>query len=393
MNKLALVLLAIILSIASLFAQKHNTIVENNNDFAFRFFQKISSQDSSSVFISPISVSSALSMTYDGAKGRTAKEMRKTLGFTKDKASSHKEFTDLLKYYTNSDIEIFKIVNAAFAQEKYKFLESYFDLLKDYNAIIKQADFIDDINREKARNEINNWVLENTNYKIKELIDKNSVDKLTRLILLNAIHFKANWKYKFPEEKTRQMIFHHPARQYIAQFMHIKQDFNYYKDSIFTFVEIPYDDDLASMFILFPTDSCDIDEFITNITYNKFKSIHELSKKEKIDLLIPKFKIETKYKLKKPLIEMGIIKAFTNSANFKGMNGRSDLMIDDVIHQAFIEIDENGTEAAAATAVVVRAKSLPNVYYVNLNRPFVFIIKENYMNSVLFMGKFMNPEE
>jgi len=393
MSKILTTLTLIICFSVTINAQKTTNIVENNNDFAFRLFKNISATDSTNVFISPISVSSALAITYDGAKGKTAKEMRKTLGFTKDKSGSHNEFTELLKYYKQDNVNIFKIVNAAFAQEKYNFLESYFELLKDYDALIKQADFIDDNNREEARNEMNQWVLENTNYKIEELIDKSSVDKLTRLVLLNAIHFKADWKFEFPEDKTRQMIFHHPNRQYIASYMHTKQDFKIFQDSTLTFLEIPYADDLASMYILLPPDSCDIDDFINNLNYEKFKFFIESSVEDKVDILIPKFKIEVRYKLKKNLMDMGMQQAFTSRANFKGMNGRSDLLIDDVIHQTFIEIDEKGTEAAAATAVVVREKSSPKVRYVNLNRPFVFIIKENYKNSILFIGKFMNPQE
>ena len=380
-----------LLMITNITAQKSTNIVENNNTFAFELFSEISAADTNNVFISPISISTALSMTYDGAKGKTAKEMRKTLGFTRSQEDSHKEFTDLLIHYRNNKDAFFTIVNAAFAQEKYNFLESYFNLLKDYNAVIKQADFVDDIKREQARNEINQWVMDNTNNKIEELLKKNAVDKMTRLVLLNAIHFKADWEYEFPENKTRQMVFQHPNRQYIASFMHLRENFKLHSNGDVTVLELPYKDNLASLFILLPCDTCQIDDFIQNLNYNQFDELCNSLTETKVDLLIPKFKIEEKYELKKTLISLGMETAFTTSANFKNMTGRSDLMIDDVIHQSFIEIDEKGTEAAAATAVVVREKSAPQVTYVNLNRPFVFIIKENYKNSILFIGKFMNP--
>lgn len=373
-------------------AQKRTNIVENNNTFAFELFSEISSADTTNVFISPISISTALSMTYDGAKGKTAKEMRKTLGFTRSQEDSHKEFTDLLLHYRNNKDAFFTIVNAAFAQEKYNFLDSYFTLLKDYNAVIKQADFIDDIKREKARNEINQWVMDNTNNKIEELLKKNAVDKMTRLVLLNAIHFKADWKYAFPENKTRKMVFQHPNRQYIASFMHLREKFKYHSNNNVTVLELPYKDDLASLYILLPSDTCKIEDFIQNLDYNQFDELCNSLTETKVDLLMPKFKIEAKYELKKTLMSLGMQTAFTTRANFKKMTGRSDLMIDDVIHQSFIEIDEKGTEAAAATAVVVREKSAPQVTYLNLNRPFVFVIKENYRNSILFIGKFMNPQ-
>ncbi len=391
MNRILISVVFVFAVTFSAYSQNSTSIVENNNDFAFRLFKNISSQDSTNVFISPISISTALSMTYDGAKGKTAKEMRKTLGFTKDQSYSHDEITNLLKFYQNDTENLFTIVNAAFAQEKYNFNEKYFDLLKDYNALIKQANFIDDTKREEARLEINQWVMDNTNDKIEDLLDKSSVDKLTRLVLLNAIHFKADWMYEFPEDRTRQMIFQHPSRQYIASFMHTKQKFLYFEDSTFSMLEIPYTDNQAAMYVILPKDTC-INNFIDNLNYANFTSAIESSKEEIIDLLIPKFKIEDKYKLKKNLKEMGMLRAFTTKANFKGMNGRSDLMIDDVIHQSFIEVNEKGTEAAAATAVVVRQKSQPKTTYLNFNRPFIFVIVEKNEKSILFIGKFMNPE-
>lgn len=375
----------------SAFAQTKTNIVNNNNVFAFELFAQICNTDTTNVFISPISISSALAMTYDGAKGKTAKEMRAVLKFTKDQKESHAEITELLAHYRNSKQGIFTIVNAAVAQEKYEFLESYFALLKDYNAIIKTADFKDAVKREEARLQINEWVMDNTNDKIEELLDKNSVDELTRLVLLNAIHFKADWAYIFPEDQTRQMMFYGDYRQYIAYFMHIRENFRFYKNDDLLMIEIPYKDNQASMLIIMPAEGKKVDEFCKTLTYASYIELEKQLSSQLVDLEIPKFKIETKYKLKNPLMSMGMVQAFTSSANFNGMNGRSDLMIDDVIHQAFIEVDEKGTEAAAATAVVVREKSAPQPAYVNINRPFVFIIKENFKGSVLFIGKFNNP--
>lgn len=372
-------------------AQSKSNIVNNNNNFAFSLFAEICKDDSTNVFISPISISSALSMAYDGAKAKTAKEMRSVLRFSKSQSESHKEITNLLKHYENQTESIFKIVNAAVAQEKYNFLDSYFALLKDYNSIVTTADFRDEIKREEARQKINKWVMENTNNKIEELIDKSSLDQLTRLVLLNAIHFKADWKYVFPEEQTSQMIFYGELRHYITSFMRLREKLKYYKNDNVTILEIPYKDDQASMFILLPEAGTNINEFSKSLTYIEFCSLENNLKEQLVELKMPKFKIETKYKLKNTLMSMGMVTAFTSSANFNKMNGRSDLMIDEVIHQSFIEVDEKGTEAAGATAVVVREKSVPQLVYVELNRPFVFLIKENYKSSILFIGKFNNP--
>lgn len=389
--KFLFVCLVCLIAISSVNAQQKSNIVNNNNDFAFSIFAEICKSDTTNVFISPISISSALSMAYDGAKGKTAKEMRTVLKFSKSQAESHREITDLLNNYNSQESSIFKIVNAAVAQEKYQFLESYFELLRDYNAEITTADFKDPAKREEARQKINRWVMDNTNNKIKELVDKSSLDELTRLVLLNAIYFKADWKYSFLEDHTMQMIFYGEKRQYITSFMSIREKFRYYKNDSVTIIEIPYKDNQASMFILLPAEGTKINDFSKNLTYSDFCNLEQNLKEQLIDMKLPKFKINARYKLKNPLMSLGMISAFTNSANFNKMNGRSDLMIDEVIHQTFIEIDEKGTEAAGATAVVVREKSAPQPVYINLNRPFVFLIKENYKGSVLFLGKFNYP--
>lgn len=390
MRKLSVCVLSLfVISVA--FAQTKTNIVNNNNEFAFELFAKICETDTMNVFISPISISSALSMTYDGAKGKTAKEMRSTLKFTKNQDESHREITELLGHYRNNKQSIFTIVNAAVAQEKYKFLESYFALLKDYGAIIKTADFKDAVKREDARQQINKWVMDNTNNKIEELLDQSSLDEMTRLVLLNAIHFKADWATAFPEEQTRQMIFYGEKRQYISAFMHMRGKLRFYKNDDFLIIELPYKDNQASMYIIQPKEEILINDFCKDLNYASFTNMENLLTEQLVDMQMPKFKIEAKYKLKNPLMAMGMVTAFTNSANFNKMNGRSDLMIDEVIHQSFIEVDEKGTEAAAATAVVVREKSAQQPVYINLNRPFVFLIKENFKGSVLFLGKFNNP--
>ncbi|NLB86009.1 MAG: serpin family protein [Bacteroidales bacterium] len=371
-------------------AQSKADIVNNNNEFAFEIFKEIVKTDTTNIFVSPISISTAVSMAYDGAKGKTAKEMRKVLNFSKKQAQSHKEFCNLLDYYSKNNASLFKIVNSALTQDKFIFLDSYINLLKEYQALIKIADFVNPANREKARNEINKWVEENTNNKIKELIDENSLDDMTRLVLLNAIYFKADWKFAFDPAQTRQMLFFGENRQYITSYMHIKENLNLYKTDKLTMLELAYKDDKASMYILLPDKETKIDDFCLNLNFDDFCKYENNLNEKLVDLQIPKFKMESKYKLKEQLISMGMVQAFSGAANFKKMNGKKNLMIDNVIHQTFIEIDETGTEAAGATAVVVRQKSAPQAEYINLNRPFVFIIKEKDKGSILFIGTFNN---
>ena len=373
-------------------AQSQTNIVNNNNEFAYKIFKQLVKTDTTNVFISPKSISTALSMAYDGAKGQTAKEMRKVLSFSKSQVQSHKEFCELLNFYSTQNSDLFKIVNSAVTQEKFAFLDSYISSLKDYNALIKTADFVNPVNREAARREINKWVEENTNNKIRDLVDENSLDDMTRLVLLNAIHFKADWKFAFDPKQTRQMLFFGTNRQYITSYMHIREKLNFYKSDELIMLELPYKDDKAHMYVLLPNQETQIDDFCLNLDYTKFCELKNNLSERLVDLQIPKFTIESKYKLKEQLIALGMPQAFSGAANFKKMNGKKNLMIDNVIHQTFIEVDEVGTEAAGATAVVVRQKSAPQAEYVNCNRPFVFVITEKEKGSILFVGKFNNPK-
>ncbi len=384
-------LIILVLLITRLNAQSKTNIVNNINEFSFDIFKEICKSDTSNVFISPISISTALSMAYDGAKAKTAKEMRYVLKFSKNQKQSHNEVCELLNFYSQQNNSLFKIVNSAVTQEKFNFLDSYLNLLKEYKALIKSGDFINPKSREQVRREINKWVAVNTEDKIKELVDENSLDEMTRLVLLNAIYFKADWKFAFDPNQTRQMLFYGENRQYITEFMHIRENLKVFKSDNITIVELPYKDGQASMFFLLPDNIEKINDFCMKLTYKDFCEYQNKLDEKLVDLQMPKFKMESKYKLKEQLISMGMREAFLGAANFKKMNGKKNLMIDNVIHQSFIIVDEVGTEAAGATAVVVRQKSMPQAEYINLNRPFVFLIKENNKESILFIGKFNNP--
>ena len=347
------------------------------------------------MFVSPFSIYDALAMAYDGAAKKTAKEMRSVMKFKKDQTESHNEFVKLLNEY-KKDNSVFTITNAAVAQKNYNFLDSYMKCLKDFDATISQADFSKPEERADAVKKINDWVSKNTNKKITDLLSNNDIDELTRLILLNAIYFNANWSTEFKGEKTRQMTFYGKnSVEYVTDFMNGTQNVALSESNDAQMMKIDYENQKASMFIIMPKENVDIDKYISELDEQKFASLEKSLQTFKADVSMPKFKIESRFEMKKVLMEMGIKSAFTKSADFSKMNGKSNLLIDEVIHKSFIEVSEKGTEAAAATAVVVREKSMvmkenPKVV---INRPFVFVIKENKNNAILFIGKYVKPEK
>lgn len=376
-----------------------NSIVESNNSFTFDVMRNINkddiSKDGTNMFVSPFSIYDALAMAYDGAAKKTAKEMRSVMKFKKDQTESHDEFVKLLNEY-KKDNSVFTITNAAVAQKNYNFLDSYMKCLKDFDATISQADFSKPEERADAVKKINDWVSKNTNKKITDLLSNNDIDELTRLILLNAIYFNANWSTEFKGEKTRQMTFYGKnSVEYVTDFMNGTQNVALSQSDDAQMMKIDYEKEKASMFIIMPKENVDIDKYISELDEQKFASLEKSMQTFKADVSMPKFKIESRFEMKKVLMEMGIKAAFTKSADFSKMNGKSNLLIDEVIHKSFIEVSEKGTEAAAATAVVVREKSLvmkdnPKVV---INRPFVFVIRENKNNAILFIGKYVKPEK
>lgn len=376
-----------------------NSIVESNNSFTFDVMHNINkddiSKDGTNMFVSPFSIYDALAMAYDGAAKKTAKEMRSVMKFKKDQTESHDEFVKLLNEY-KKDNSVFTITNAAVAQKNYNFLDSYMKCLKDFDATISQADFSKPEERADAVKKINDWVSKNTNKKITDLLSNNDIDELTRLILLNAIYFNANWSTEFKGEKTRQMTFYGKnSVEYVTDFMNGTQNVALSQSDDAQMMKIDYEKEKASMFIIMPKENVDIDKYISELDEQKFASLEKSMQTFKADVSMPKFKIESRFEMKKVLMEMGIKAAFTKSADFSKMNGKSNLLIDEVIHKSFIEVSEKGTEAAAATAVVVREKSMvmkdnPKVV---INRPFVFVIRENKNNAILFIGKYVKPEK
>lgn len=389
MKKTVFIAAVCLLGLLKMYSQQDiNSRMSKTNEFAFELMTETYTDNDNSL-LSPFSISVALAMTYEGARGSTAREMRNTLNFERKRKNHHNEFIKVLNHFNSINKNVITTANALMAQEDYGFLDKYFELMQEYGANVQYANFRDDLQREAARKALNNWVMSKTNDKIENLIKQDHLDHLTRLVLVNAIHFKANWQISFPENRTRQMVFYGKERQVIVDFMHGRDYHNYAEDSICQILELSYQDSIASMIIFLPKENTELKYFVNNVLSNDYlcNTIKQLENKQ-VNVIMPKFSYESEYELKEPLKSLGMIDAFSHKANFRGISGNKLLMIDEVVHKTFIELDETGTEAAAATAVIIREKSAPadKPVFFNANRPFFYLIRENSTGSILFMG-------
>lgn len=382
-------------------------VVEENNKFAMELYAKLRSAEGN-LFFSPYSISTALAMTYAGARGQTEAQMAKTLNFPTvpggtmtaqdilSKMHFHLAFGKIIKDLNErgaKDKYELKIANALWGQKNYGFLEEFLRLIKtNYDGQLNEVDFIKAT--ETARQTINIWVERKTKNKIKNLIPKGTLDSMTRLVLTNAIYFKGNWERQFEKEKTKQAPFTLADGQKVdIEMMNQTARFDYMEAEGFQILELPYVDDELSMIILLPKEFDGLDEFEKMLTV---ENLHEWLGKmlnRKVIVSIPKFEMTSQFSLANVLKSMGITDAFSENADFSGMNGKKDLSISAVIHKAYVEVNEEGTEAAAATGVTMKLTSvLPDLTPVfKADHPFLFIIRDKNSDSILFIGRIMNP--
>ena len=376
-------------------------VVDGNNKFAFKLFQQEQgSTTGTNQFYSPFSISTALAMVYAGARNETALQMSHTLNFDlSDKFhAKYKHLLDKMNAGNDGKIKL-KIANGLWAQNNFKFLDSYFDVVKsNYHSELKNVDFVDDIERETTRKEINSWVERNTNNKITNILSPRDLTTLTRLVLVNAIYFYGDWETPFKNSSTiRDKFSLIDGTHTIVPFMNQHGRYNYYEDSKIKALEIPYTDNKASMVIFLPNTTTGIAELGKSFDFNYYQEIIDSLQNTDVRLSFPKFKIDFKLELGNALSQMGMPLAFsTDSADFSGMTGKPNLCISKVIHKAFINVDEKGTEAAAATAVVMTMTMSPRPSESKIfdaDHPFLFLIKDNATGSILFMGKIMKPDK
>ncbi len=374
--------------------------VAGNSNFAFDLYGKLKNNNpNGNLFFSPYSISTALAMTYAGARGETEKQMAAALHFTLPGPRLYPAFGVLQKQLVQDDKSRgyqLLLANALWGQKGEPFLKEFLDLNQNYyGAGLALLDFVSET--ENSRQIINSWVEEETKEKIKDLIPPGGVDKLTALVLTNAIYFKGKWKTEFEKKDTKLADFTVTAKDKVqVAMMHIKADFRYGGNANMKIIELPYKGNKLSMVVLLPREIEGIKEVENTLTTESLNTLlsnmYQNPKiyQRKVDLYLPKFKITWgTVSLKKALIELGMRDAFGN-ADFSGINGRGGIWISDVFHKAFVEVNEEGTEAAAGTGVVIKRGSSLEF---RVNHPFIFIIRDNQTGSILFMGRVMNPAE
>jgi serpin B len=377
------------------------TLVDGNTAFSFDLFQELKSEDGN-MFYSPYSISLALAMTYAGAWGETEQQMADTLHYDLSQDNLHPAFNyldmELAKRGEGArgkDDEGFRlnIVNAIWGQKDFTFLPEFLDTLaENYGAGLRLLDFINET--EKSRITINDWVSDETEGRIQDLIPQGQLDSATRLVLTNAIYFNAAWQYRFEKSMTSDSAFHLLNGQDInVPMMRQTESFGYTTGDGYQAVELQYDGGELSMVILLP-DPGEYDSFEDQLNVENTNEIINRLQYTQVALAMPKFEFESEFKMKDTLSRMGMPVAFSPSADFSGMTGGKDLYIDQVIHKAFVSVDEAGTEAAAATAVDMKLTSMPaEPVNVTIDHPFIFLIRDIETGTILFVGRVMNPIE
>ncbi|MFH0801773.1 MAG: serpin family protein [bacterium] len=367
------------------------TLAEGNNRFALSLYLRLRSRQEN-LFFSPMSLTTALGMVYAGSRGRTAQEMARVLYFPNDRkilSRSMRDLTQVLKKKSEG-VEL-TIANALWGQKGYNFLKSYWDVLQtSYSAGLFEADFQKDT--EGARQAINEWTEQNTENRIKELLKPGILKPATQLVLTNAIYFNGKWKTPFRMEETKEDAFFLLSGTKVAVPLMFREGLlPYGEEKNCQIIELPYGENDFSMLLFLPQKQAGLPELEKSLTQEKLKPA--LSKK-KVRVFLPKFVMESEFSLAETLQAMGMKIAFSPAADFTGMSPRRDLRISAVIHKAFVDVGEEGTEASAATAVVMTKMALPvrePVKVFRADHPFLFLIRHNASGSTLFMGRMMNP--
>lgn len=375
-----------------------NDYVNSSNEFAFQMYKHLI-ESNENIFFSPYSISTALGMAYEGARGKTAAEMIQVLDLPEDN-QTRRDMIRAVQSELNKEGTSYELsaANAYWLREGANLKEEYKDVIESYYlAYGQELDFAGD--PEGSVETINNWVEERTNGRIKDLLSPNDIDALTYLVLTNAIYFKSDWKYQFDSNATEEMMFYKTGGEGImTEMMNMcdeEKKLNYASNSDIQLLQLPYKDEELSMYVMLPKLN-DIASLESLLDHEYLSVLKDDITAEYINLYLPKFKFELKYWLKDKLSAMGMPTAFGSGADFSGITSDKSLYIYKVIHQSFVEVNEEGTEAAAATAVLFReatgfgsTSQEPIVF--RADHPFIFLIEHKDTGQILFMGKVENP--
>lgn len=382
--------------------EEREQIVNANNQFAFDFFANLKEEDEGNIFFSPYSISTAVAMASEGARGETAREIEKVFHLPSDEKNRREAIMATYDRINTKEAKYqLSTANALWIQKDYEILDDYLQTVKKYyDGHATNVDFHE--KPEEARQMINKWVEDKTNQKIKSLFPEGSLDSLTRLVLTNAVYFKGKWENPFPKELTIDQDFKVNATETVKTPMMAlsgtEARFNYGEANDLQILEMEYEGKKLSMLILLPKDQ-DLGVLEKSLSLENLKTWKNSMSTKQVTVFIPKFTFDTKYSLNENLKAMGVPLAFqeptaTSGADFTGITKEKELYIGMVVHQAFVEVNEEGTEAAAATGMTLRqniASSQPILF--KADHPFIFLIQEKETGNILFMGRVMDPSK
>ncbi len=365
-------------------------VVQGNNAFAWSLYDQLRREDGN-LFVSPFSISAAFGMTYAGARGQTAAEMKQVLHIELDDAAYHSSFGALLQDLTGPHRGRgyqLDVANRLFGQQGFNFNSDFLQLTADdYDAPLQQMDFTGD--PDGSRQTINGWVEAETQNRIQDLLQPGTVTSDTRLVLANAIYFKARWAARFDPKDTHDADFTRADGSTVkAPMMNNFGTYALLTDADVSVIELPYQDNELSMVVILPAATDGLPALEASITQQKVKTwIGSLSKADEVSVGLPRFTMTHRVPLKQTLVDMGMKLAFSDQADLSGI--APGLMLTDAVHRAFVKVDEEGTEAAAATAAVVGLTSAGPMFYAD--HPFLFLIRDRLTGSILFMGRVDDP--
>jgi serpin B len=376
-----------------------NSVVGANNQFASDLYNVLK-DNQNNVFFSPFSISSAFAMVYEGANGQTANEIDNVFHFPTDSATRRSSFAKLYNdMNTGNTYYNLSIANALWAEKRYSFLDNYKNIIQQY--YLGNTTNLDFINAtESSRQTINNWVANRTHNKIMDLMPRRSIDQTTKLVLTDAVYFKGTWQRQFDAKNTSSQNFTTTSGSTTKVHMMCmagkNSNFKYVEDSNLQAIELPYKGNKLSMVILLPKGN-NLSLAEEYLDPQKLAQLKNSFAQKQVNLFVPKFKLETDYAdMADTLSNMGMPIAFSDRADFSGMDGIGGLKISKVIHKAYIDVDEEGTEAAGATGVVMMpiAVAMPETPVVfRADHPFIFLIQDNSAENILFLGSILDPKQ
>ena len=371
------------------------TLVKGNAEFALNLYRTLSEKEGN-IFFSPYSVSSALAMTYLGARGETAKQMASVLRLPADQEEATRAFAALNKSLNGEGETRYyqlNVANALWGAKGVGFLDAFLRAAQDgYGAGLRELDFEKDT--EGSRQAINNWIEQKTEGKIQNLFPSGSIDRRMRLVLTNAIYFKSAWQLPFDQQLTKESDFTLANGQKVTvPLMQKTGRFTYFEDANLQGLELPYKAYELSMLILLPRKANGLPALEKSLTAERLSAIESKPLPASVDVFLPRFKTTSSFELTAPFRRLGMELPFTDKADFSGMNGKTDLLISTIVHKAYVDVNEKGTEAAAATGVGMTATSAmpaPAKEF-RADHPFLFLIRHRRSGTILFIGRVQNP--